>query len=70
MKENNHICVEYEIPKTQCAIHSSFLKEKQQMLKKTNIPFPCYIILVIKCLTLSVILDISLKKYPLHNSRS
>ena len=23
MKENNHICVEYEIPKTQCAIHSS-----------------------------------------------
>ena len=23
MKENNHICVEYEIPKTQCAIHLS-----------------------------------------------
>ena len=24
-KENNHICVEYAIPKTQCVIHSSFI---------------------------------------------
>ena len=42
MKENNHICVEYEIPKIPWAIHSSFVKEKQQMLKKRNIPFPFY----------------------------
>ena len=45
MKENNHLCVEYEIPKTPCAIHSSFVKEKQQMLKKSNISFPYYAIL-------------------------
>ena len=24
-KENNHICIEYEIPKKQCAIHSSLI---------------------------------------------
>ena len=41
MKENNHICVEYKIPKIPCAIHSSIVKEKQQMLKKSNISFPC-----------------------------
>ena len=45
MKENNHVCVEYEIPKIPCAIHSSIVKEKQQMLKKSNIPFPCCSIL-------------------------
>ena len=43
--KNNHICVEYEIPKIPCAIHSSFVKENQQMLKKSNIPFPYYAIL-------------------------
>ena len=35
MKENNHTCVEYEIPKISSAIHSPFVKEKQQIL----IPF-------------------------------
>ena len=45
MKENNHICIEYEIPKILCAIHSSFVKGKQQMLKKSNIPIPYYAIL-------------------------
>ena len=45
MKENNHICVEYEIPKIPCAIHSSFVKEKQQMLKKSNIPSPILFLL-------------------------
>ena len=28
--------------KRPCVIHSSFVKEKQQMLKKSNIPFPYY----------------------------
>ena len=45
MKENNHICIEYDIPKTPCAFHLSFVKEKQQMLKKSNIPSPYYAIL-------------------------
>ena len=45
MKENNHIYVEYEIPKITCAIHSCFAKEEQQTLKKSNIPFPYYAIL-------------------------
>ena len=47
MKENNHICVEYEIPKIPCAIHSSFVKEKQQMLKRSNVLFPYYAILLL-----------------------
>ena len=45
MKENDHICVEYEIPKIPCVTHLSFVKEKQQMLKKRNIPFLYYAIL-------------------------
>ena len=45
MKENNYIYVEYEIPKLLCAIHSSLAKEKQQMLKSSNILFPFYTIL-------------------------
>ena len=45
MKENNHICVEYEIPKIPFPIHSSFVKEKLQILKKSSIPFPYYAIL-------------------------
>ena len=48
MKENSHICVEYEIPKILCAIHSSFVKDKQH-----SVPLLCYIILVIKHLTIS-----------------
>ena len=48
MKENNHIWVEYEISKIPCAIHSSFVKEKQH-----SIPLLCYIIFVIKRLTIS-----------------
>ena len=44
-EKKNHICVEYEISKIPCAIHSSFVKENQQMLKKSNIPFPYYAIL-------------------------
>ena len=45
MKENDNICVEYEMQKLPCAIHSSFVKEKQQTLKKSIIPFPYYAIL-------------------------
>ena len=45
MTENNHICTEYEILKIPCAIHLSFVKEKQQMLKKSNIPFNYYAML-------------------------
>ena len=44
MKENNHIYAEYEIPKIPYAIHSCFVKEEQQTLKKSNIPFPYYAI--------------------------
>ena len=70
MKENNYICVEYEIPKIPCAIHSYFVKEKQQMLKKSNIPFPYYAILfLLSNVYLSVISAINSKKYPLQNSR-
>ena len=54
MKETNHICVEHEIPKIPCAIHSSFVQEKKQILKKQHsILLLCYIILVIKSLTIS-----------------
>ena len=48
MKENNHICVEYKIPKIPCAIHSSFVKEKQY-----SIPLLCHIIFVMKRMTIS-----------------
>ena len=48
MKENNHSCVQYEIQKISCVIHSSFAKEKQH-----SIPLLCYIILVIKRLAIS-----------------
>ena len=71
MKENNHICVEYEIPKIPCAIHSSFIKENQQMLKKAKFHSP--IILYYSCYQtfndLSVISIINSIKYPLQNSR-
>ena len=64
MKENNHICIEYDIPKTPCAFHLSFVKEKQQMLKKSNIPSPPTM-LYYSCHHLSVISVIGSKKYPL-----
>ena len=49
MKKNNHICVDYEIPKIPCAIHLSFVKEKRKMLIKkatfhppTMLCYSCY----------------------------
>ena len=71
MKENNHICVEYEIPKIPCAIYSSFVKEKQQMLKKSNIPFPYYAILFLLSNVKQSLGHLShqFEKYPLENSR-
>ena len=57
MKEN--ICVEYKIQKMPCAIHLSFVKEKQH-----SIPFNTPTMLYY-----SGYLVINLKKYPLKNSR-
>ena len=45
-----------------CAIHSSFVKEKQQMLKTSNIPFPYYAILFLLS-TFNNLSVINSKKY-------
>ena len=61
MKGN--ICVEYKIRKMLFAIHFSFVKEKQQIIKKSNIPFNTPTMLYY-----SGYLVINLKKSPYQNS--